>query len=765
LTQADEDFCPRTITFTIPGHPGVQVTAVEEPSMPGSIHFTVDVLGDADLRGLFFHLADETKLNGLAVTDEDGNPVRLITNFVTQEDSVINLGQGAEMNAAASPFDVGIRWGSPGPNPDDFINFPVDFFLSNTAHNLTLDDIAHVEFGARLDAVKGPDAKITTIAPAAPDAHDDTATTHEDTSVTINVLANDIDLDGDTLTITSVHLESGAHGTAVIAADGQSFTYTPDKDYAGTNFDLNSVDATFEYCVSDGDGGQDSAKVDVHIIPVADQPTITFDLLPADPNDPINMVRLKVTAAQSDADGSEFIDRIEFGAVPPGVQLIPDGNLNPSDQPGSVEAFVQLILPTAQDANFQDLNFDLNVTAYSQEKGNGDPDEASVTAAKHIEVDFNHNQTEKDFLAEHQSIWSTGNAFSVDEHPFVGPNVPLDYSTPFPIELPPFVLKASSEGYFKTGLQVDIHLEGGAIDAHLPFDITVDTTYNKTTDSLLIQTGAELAPGATFTTTGPEGEVSLKYILDFFLKLSLEDPLDFGIGLSKTFSLQPDPINLLPFPVSSTSPDLPYTVPLPAGLSITFDWPHLSVQQEDQSGNMVSGDGASNNFIQLNADVDLAAATLFPLFAPIEAVLDPDPLDPNNFELLDLDVNGGANFLQKFVLNALGLDGTITFETGDQETFHAGEALPIIRNASSLDGPDAGANIDFTLSLTPHVTLQNTTSIGFNIGGQLGVLKNIPVIDDSLFNQGITIPIASIPLDTTDPFDLHFNSQGYDLFV
>src|SRR5262245_23692051 len=206
-------------------------------------------------------------------------------------------------------------------------------------------------------------------------------------------------------------------------------------------------------------------------------------------------------------------------------------------------------------------------------------------------------------------------------------------------------------------------------------------------------------------------------------------------------------------------------MPLPAGLSIGFDWPHLSVHQEDQSGNTVSGDGASNNFIQLNADLDFAAAQLFPLFAPIEAVLDPDPLDPNNFELLDLDVNGGVNFLQKFVLNALGLDGTITFENGDQKTFHAGDTLPIIHNASRLDGPDPGSNIDFSLSLTPHVTLQNTTSIGFNIGGQLGLLKNIPVIGGSLFNDSITIPIASIPLDTTDPFDLHFNSQGYNLFV
>jgi Cadherin-like domain len=753
---AEDEFCPRQITFTIPGKAGVQVTATEND---GKIDFVVDVLEggkhSGDLRGLFFHF-DEAKLGGLQITGGDD----LITGTQIKANQVIDLGQGANMHGKADPFDVGIAFGTPGKGKD-VVDGPVHFSLSNAGNNLTLDDIAHLQFGARLTSSGD---KITTFAPAAPDAHDDTAATHEDTPVTIKVLANDTDADGDKLTITSVHLDSGAHGTVAIATDGQSIIYTPDKDYAGTNFDPNSVDATFEYCISDGHGGEDSAKVDVHVIPIADHPTITFDVLTPEANDPINMVRLKVTAAQSDADGSEFIDRIEFGALPAGVTMITDGELNPAGQPDSVTEFVQLMLPTAQAVNFQDINFDLNVTAYAQEEGSGDPDQASATAAKHIAVDFTHNETHQIFDAVEQSIWTTGSGAPFTRDKFIGPDIPFDESVTFITPtIPPLPVTASVEGHFKVGLQVNVTFDGGAITAHLPYDITIDTTYNETTDSLLIQTGAALALGSNFSTTGPEGSIDVAFIVDFLAKIGLEDGIAGIVGIDKTFAFQPDPLHLIDF--SGTSPDLPFTVPLPAGLSINLDWPHLSGGSTGQSGSQILGEASSNNFIQLNLDVDFAAAQLFPLFAPIEAVLDPDPTSETNFELFDLDINAGANLIQKFVLDALTLGGTLTFENNQTKDFLVGEDIPIIHNASSLDGPDLDHTIDFALVMKPEATLDNETSVGLNVGGQLGLLKNIPVIDDSLFDEGLTIPVASIPVYDTDPFQLNFNTQTYDFVV
>ena len=75
----------------------------------------------------------------------------------------------------------------------------------------------------------------------APAAQDDTASTLKDTPVTINVLANDSDVDAsDTLNITAV--TQGALGTT--AVNGSGILYTPNAGVEG--------DDSFTYTISDG---------------------------------------------------------------------------------------------------------------------------------------------------------------------------------------------------------------------------------------------------------------------------------------------------------------------------------------------------------------------------------------------------------------------------------------------------------------------------------------------------------------------------------
>ncbi|HSX50028.1 MAG TPA: retention module-containing protein, partial [Cellvibrio sp.] len=100
----------------------------------------------------------------------------------------------------------------------------------------------------------------------APVALDDTATTDENTAVTIVVRANDTDIDGDSLTVTGV--TQGANGSVVIDTITKNPIYTPNSGFSGTD--------TFTYTVEDGQGGSATATVTVTVNPVNDVPVLTI---------------------------------------------------------------------------------------------------------------------------------------------------------------------------------------------------------------------------------------------------------------------------------------------------------------------------------------------------------------------------------------------------------------------------------------------------------------------------------------------------------
>ncbi|HEX8143594.1 MAG TPA: DNA/RNA non-specific endonuclease [Pyrinomonadaceae bacterium] len=99
----------------------------------------------------------------------------------------------------------------------------------------------------------------------APDAANDSATLAEDSGANaIDVLANDSFTPdaGETLSITAT--TDGAHGTVAITGGGTGLTYTPAANYFGPD--------SFTYTISDGNGGIDTATVNVNVTPVNDPP-------------------------------------------------------------------------------------------------------------------------------------------------------------------------------------------------------------------------------------------------------------------------------------------------------------------------------------------------------------------------------------------------------------------------------------------------------------------------------------------------------------
>ena len=90
-----------------------------------------------------------------------------------------------------------------------------------------------------------------------PVAVDDTATTTQNTPVSVPVLANDTDGDGDSLRIDGI-VTAPSQGTAVVNRDGQTITYTPSLDSTGA--------VTFHYRIADGRGGMADAAVTVTVV-------------------------------------------------------------------------------------------------------------------------------------------------------------------------------------------------------------------------------------------------------------------------------------------------------------------------------------------------------------------------------------------------------------------------------------------------------------------------------------------------------------------
>ncbi|MFT7033281.1 MAG: CshA-type fibril repeat protein, partial [Cyclobacteriaceae bacterium] len=115
-----------------------------------------------------------------------------------------------------------------------------------------------------------------------PLAVDDEGTTDEDTPVTVAVLDNDSDIDGDELEVTEATTEKG---TVVINVDG-TITFTPTTDFVG--------EAIINYTITDGDEGFDDAivtititedrsiAVEVNEVCISNTPYVDYTITPVD---------------------------------------------------------------------------------------------------------------------------------------------------------------------------------------------------------------------------------------------------------------------------------------------------------------------------------------------------------------------------------------------------------------------------------------------------------------------------------------------------
>ncbi|MFT5162347.1 MAG: putative delta-60 repeat protein, partial [Alteromonadaceae bacterium] len=126
----------------------------------------------------------------------------------------------------------------------------------------------------------------------APVAINDSVNATEDILTNINVLDNDSDIDGDTLTVDNTPLTVN-NGVVTIGPD-KTLNYTPNTNFFGSD--------TITYQISDGQGGIASATVNLNVIAVNDNPIAQNDSASTDEDVPINTIN--VLNNDSDPEGT-----------------------------------------------------------------------------------------------------------------------------------------------------------------------------------------------------------------------------------------------------------------------------------------------------------------------------------------------------------------------------------------------------------------------------------------------------------------------------
>lgn len=198
------------------------------------------------------------------------------------------------MNDNNMLFTVG---GQPAVAADGTLTFTTapNAFGSATVSVQAVDDGGTANGGVDTSAAQTFTIQVSGL-PDPPVAADDAVSVNEDDTagVTFDVLANDSDPDGDTVTLDSFDGSSIANGT-LTSNGGGSFTYVSDPAYFGSE--------TFTYVASDGNGGTDPATVTITVVAQPDDPSAAADAYTTPQDTALVVAAPGVLANDSDEDG------------------------------------------------------------------------------------------------------------------------------------------------------------------------------------------------------------------------------------------------------------------------------------------------------------------------------------------------------------------------------------------------------------------------------------------------------------------------------
>ena len=238
-------------------------------------------------------------------------------------------------------------------------------------------------------------ATVTITLDAPPVAVDDSATTSSGTAVTVDVLANDSDLDSDPLTVTGVTVtpQGGRSvGSAVVVTgdDGDEVRFTPATGFVG--------DATVQYTVSDGRGGTTTGTLTVTVDNAA--PVAAPDTASTTVGVPVSGI--DVLANDTDANvtagfGGQSLTIVTTGADAPtadhGTVTVVGGTLTVTPDAGHVGDVV--VTYTVSDGAGGTATGTLTVTVTNTDPVAA-PDTATTATSHAVTIDVLANDTDGD---------------------------------------------------------------------------------------------------------------------------------------------------------------------------------------------------------------------------------------------------------------------------------------------------------------------------------------------------------------------------------
>jgi CARDB len=353
------------------------------------------------------------------------------------------------------------------------------------------------------------------------------------------------------------------------------------------------------------------------------------------------------------------------------------------------------------------------------------------TSILNFDLDFNTNG---------QNLWGSGGALNIGHDQFFGP----EWNASGSKTIASIGVQGSTSG--KIGLQSNLDVDGGSVNASLPIDLWLDLpTQVQPGETVTLKSGFKLDNLANFSTSSPQASYALDLIFNVKAKAGLTafgqnaNIVDFNVNKTK---------NLVSIDSNSENYSIPKSTLNGFG-SFDLHVPTINTNGNLSGTNSLSAQG-SDQFFNASLDLDKVATTLFNAagipIPPLEASL--SLLGTGvGYNLLDVELAGDLSLQQQFGLQVDDLTGQLVLENGQAIDFVVGQDV-------TFTVPDGiGDSLEVDALLNVGADFSNKTILGTDIDADLEALSVNAKVNFPWPIPDIDVTLGPLVDKTYDLFD------------